>query len=126
VKHEARFRLGKGFWFGLGLGLGLGFGLGFGCWFRLRLWLRFYCDAGPQSGFYCARRRGFEQATSGGVRGAATRLAFTQCNQRIEDIRAAAAANVSLSRAQIHGRNDQGQRAFRADGEQREFLEGQS
>ena len=62
-----------------------------------------------------------------GVAGVAAGLTFAQRDQRIEDIRAAAAAHVSLPGAQIHGRNDQGQRAFRADGEQVRILrEGQS
>ena len=61
---------------------------------------------------------GFEQATIGGVGRAAAGLTFAQRDQRVEDVRAAAAAHVTLAGAQIHGRYDQRQRAFRTDGEQ--------
>ncbi len=61
---------------------------------------------------------GFEQAALGGVGDAAGRIAFAQRDERVEHVRAAAAAHVTLSGAQIHGRDDQCQRAFGTDGEQ--------
>ena len=110
-------------------GSGLGFSSGFSAparRFRFRLWFRLHRDAGTERGLDRWSGRGFEQAASGGIGGAAAGFAFAQRDQRVEHIRAAAAAHVSLSGAQVHGRDDQRQRAFRADGEQREYSRGQS
>ncbi len=107
------------------LRLGLGVELRLGCWFRFRygfwnwLWFGLDRDASAECGVRrWLRRLCLENAARGAVRGSALRISFTQRNQRVEHVGATSAAHVSLPGAQIHGRDDQGQRAFWADGEQ--------
>src|SRR6187455_1012997 len=89
------------------------------CLFEYRRFrLGFRLNAGSRSRLDGWSGFGFEQTALGGIYCAAAGFAFAQCDQRVEHIRAAPAAHVSLSGAQVHGRHDQCQRAFGADSEQ--------